>query len=211
MFVGRALYGWGTREFKPEDAKTEDARSEFVEDACKKSRPGPGECPILELHSRWHEIRKSDRRAYNPARSAFWRVIRLLSETRNASKEIQAPWHSTIHWTNLYKVNPASTGNPGAVLRLAQQQACIGMLKCEIDIKKPDAVVFLTGWGWARPFLTDMKIVNSTDNSGAILEAHGRLISDSRAIPFVVVPHPQGKRGQAILSAVLDGIGLVCA
>ena len=111
---------------------------------------------------------------------------------RIGNKGIESPWHSTIHWTNLYKVNPAQTGNPNRVLRLAQQQACIEMLSCEIAIKRPEAVVFLSGWeAWAKLFVEGMKTEDLLLRAGSILEAQGELVSDSHHIPFVVVPHPR--------------------
>ena len=207
MFVGRALYGWETEEFTAEKAKNEDKRSELVKDAWTISRTETGDCPILRLHNRWHDARKSNPEAYNPNRSAFWRLIRSLAQMRISSTGIAPPWHSTIYWTNLYKVNPACTGNPIKALAGAQQQACIDMLRCEIETKKPEAVVFLTGWhGWAMPFVESLKTENLHIQPDTILKAYGQLISDNQKVPFVVVPHPQSKRAQAIATAALNGI-----
>ena len=207
MFVGRALYGWATEEFTAEEAKNEDKRSELVKDAWTISRTKTGDCPILRLHNCWQDERKSKLSAYNPNRSAFWRLIRSLSQTRISSTGMVSPWHSTIYWTNLYKVNPASTGNPGKALVAAQQQACIDMLRCEIEAKKPEAVVFLTGWhGWAMPFVEGMKTESLTIQPDAILQAHGQFISSNQKSAFVVVPHPQGKPVKQMASAALNGI-----
>jgi hypothetical protein len=104
-------------------------------------------------------------------------------------------------------VNPAQTGNPNRVLRLAQQQACIEMLSCEIAITKPEAVVFLSGWEeWAKPFVEGMKTEDLLLGPGRILEAQGQLVSDGHNIPFVVVPHPQGKPADAVSNAIENGI-----
>jgi hypothetical protein len=43
MFVGRALYGWGTEKFAAEEAKNEDRRYWLVKDAWKKSRTQRGD------------------------------------------------------------------------------------------------------------------------------------------------------------------------
>lgn len=207
MFVGRALYGWDTEEFAAEEAKNEDRRRALVKNAWTISRTEPRDCPILRLHEHWHDKRKLKLSKYNPNRSAFWRLIRFLSQTRISSTGLTRPWQSTIYWTNLYKVNPACTGNPTNALAGAQQEACIDMLTCEIETKKPEAVVFLTGWHWwAMPFLEAMKTQNLTIQPGAILQAHGRFIAGNQKPPFVVVPHPQGKPGHQIASAALSGI-----
>ena len=206
MFVGRALYGWVTEEFTAKEAKDEDKRSELVKDAWTISRTKAGDCPILRLHNCWHDERKSKLSAYNPNRSAFWRLIRSLSKTRISSTGMVPPWHSTIYWTNLYKVNPASTGNPGKALVAAQQQASIDMLRCEIEAKKPAAVVFLTGYGWAMPFVEGMKTENLTIQPGTILQAHGQFTLGNQTSAFVVVPHPQGKPVKEMASAALNGI-----
>jgi hypothetical protein len=208
MFVGRALYGWETEEFAAEEAKNEDKRFELVKDAWTISRTETGDCPILRLHNRWHDIKKSNSEAYNPNRSAFWRLIRSLAQTKISSTGMDPPWHSTIYWTNLYKVNPACTGNPVKALAGVQQQACIDMLRCEIETKKPEAVVFLTGWhGWARPFVEGMQIENLTAQPDPILHAYRQFCLDNQQVPFVVVPHPQGKEVKAIAFAALNGIG----
>ena len=80
------------------------------------------------------------------------------------------------------------------------------MLRCEIEAKRPEAVVFLTGWWWARPFVESFKTKDLIIQPNLALQAHGRFIADNHEAAFAVVPHPQAKPTQQVASAVLSGI-----
>lgn len=62
-------------------------------------------------------------------------------------------WYENIVWSNLFKIAPASGGNPNKSLRKQQLEACKELLKAEINEFNPTHVLFLTNWdGWFDHF-----------------------------------------------------------
>jgi hypothetical protein len=110
-------------------------------------------------------------------------------------------------WSNLYKVAPVKKGNPSTRLIRAQRDLCIRLLKEEVTTYAPRRILFLTGYSWAKPFLSII------DKSSAIthelaapleLSAKVRLGRGSRVCMTIVAPHPQGKKEKLLARSVVD-------
>lgn len=124
LFVGKAVNGWITNNqnveklFSKENKEKIFNRKEQIE---------------------WVDKLSGNKKGYNPRKSAFWRLIKKVSETYYPKE-----WYSNIAWTNLYKIAPWSGGNPSLKMQKQQRSYCIDILKSEIDILKPEYVIMLT-------------------------------------------------------------------
>lgn len=144
---------------------------------------------------------------YNSNRSAFWRLIKKISEEFYTADK----WHENLAWSNLYKISHEK-GNPNKKLRVFQKEECFKLLKEEIDMLSPEYVVFLTS-GWEKSFLS---FVNNGEPPTKVKEKDwGKyksklyLISGQKIITSY---HPQGKNerthAEAILSLIQPEEGL---
>ncbi len=94
-----------------------------------------------------------------------------------------------ICWSNLYKVAPDG-GNPSSPLMSVQFDRCAEILGSEIESSKAQNVVFLTGAGWAKPFLARLNLENQLATADYRLVAFG---TSAGGVRYVVGQHPQGK------------------
>jgi hypothetical protein len=148
MVVGRAVNGWDVPGRLPSSLTSsqiiEKFLTEIVSSATKRSAKG---CPMCWVTD---PVRPND---YNSRRSAFWRVIRrVIGELKIADTDDDT-WPSYLLWSNLYKIAPKEGGNPTGFLRRIQFDTCALLFGKELEIFKPKRVLFLTGMGWAKPFV----------------------------------------------------------
>ena len=143
-------------------------------------------------------------RGCNTKKSAFWRVARATVDQLGIADVSTKSWPSTLCWSNLYKVAPFAGGNPSTSLAKAQLEKCIQILRIEVSDWKPRRLLFLTGYSWARPFLEDLGWERPNDDQFGALEAVGHLPSGAR---IAVAPHPQGKREDRLVSAIVEAYG----
>lgn len=70
-------------------------------------------------------------------------------------------------------------------------------------VLQPKRILFLTGWGWAEPFLSHCRadIVKVREDPG--VEARGSLPSDLGHANFVVAVHPAHKARKPITTSIL--------
>ena len=145
---------------------------------------------------------------YNTNKSAFWRLSRKIAEKISPDTEFHT---DKIVWSNLYKAAKCKKdehnadkkfrGNPSSRLMKAQFESCKDILNAEIDLYKPAYIVFLTGLGWARHFLTDAtQISNNAD------WRYVEQIGSYRGCQYVVGQHPQGKNEALHLQEILKHI-----
>lgn len=60
-------------------------------------------------------------------------------------------WAEHLAWSNVAKVAPAETGNPGSRLWKPQAEACRQLLELELQLLAPDLVLAFAGWhNWVR-------------------------------------------------------------
>ncbi len=135
MFVGRATNSWITI--------SQDIETLF----------GETENAIFDRKDQMSWVDKSfgvtseNKEDYNTKKSAFWRVVKQISESFYPSQ-----WYSHIVWSNLCKVAP-NKGNPNNKLFYAELSECQKILEMEISILSPRIVVLFTNNEWAKDFL----------------------------------------------------------
>ena len=112
-------------------------------------------------------------------------------------------WPSHLVWSNLYKLSPASRGNPGDRVADIQLNGCRDLLELERKTYRPARLLFLTGQDWARPFLDKMVATDEMDGQFEYVQRAGSLSGDCQA-RFVVARHPQGKPQEALTKEVLQ-------
>jgi len=201
LYVGRAVNGWG--ETNPLRAETLD-QADAVEKAIDYSLGSCGwdqsreTCPILD----WYELmlvkKQKKEISWNIHKSRFWSVIKECAGDG-------PDWTWQVAWTNLYKLSPAAGRNPQTWLKNATFEACLAMLSAEIGHLEPRAVVFQTGWWWAKPFI-DRLGVEAGHEIGVIA---GQLCwvgvyPAVGKIPLVVVPHPERKKKAPIVETIRE-------
>ncbi len=182
LFVGKSTNGWVS--------KSRSADEQFDDNNNDR---------IFARHDqmKWIDDLSGTNEIYNTNRSAFLRVIQKTSQ----SHYNKSNWYSYVAWTNLYKVS-LTAGNPPTSLKKLQEKTSISILKKEIDILSPKVVVFLTS-GWETNFIKELGI--SYNNKNTI--QWGKNItwaSEKAGVKYIVSHHPQGKKENLHINAILD-------
>lgn len=173
LFVGKAVNGWITNE-------TDVTRLFDIEN--------PDRIFARKDQMEWVDNLSGNVKGYNTRRSAFWRLIKKVSEIYYPEK-----WYSNIAWSNLYKIAPWKGGNPNKELQNIQRKYCFDLLKKEIEILRPKYVIMLTS-GWEWPFL---KYLNGNKELNIVSEKkwgkYKTSIIEINDIKIIISHHPQGK------------------
>ncbi|MDL2308370.1 uracil-DNA glycosylase family protein [Bacteroidales bacterium OttesenSCG-928-B11] len=184
LFIGKAVNGW----LKKEDQTFEKlfARGDQMT---------------------WIDNLWKSKEGYATGRSAFWRVIKgIASKFTNGADS----WHSSIAWSNLYKISPNNAkggGNPDKKRKERQLNLCREILKKEIEILSPKYVILLTsGWESEPGFLWYM---NDKQHTHHIEEKTWGKKEKIRVykihdIVFIASVHPQGKNESKHIEAITD-------
>lgn len=180
MVIGRAANSWNDGICTDQLGSPDEA--EKYAKIVQESVSGDGECPMQWISANW-----GVKERYNTNRSAFWRCIRRVVHELGISDAGDPTWPSHLVWSNLYKVSPAAGGNPNNTLCEIQLSGCTQLLNLELRTYRPNRVLFLTGYDWAKPFLeaADFKEherFHYAERTGTLQGAH-----------CVVAVHPQGK------------------
>ena len=204
MFVGRATNGWDHpwtpfRAFSLATVRRIVARAlEWTVPDNKARRY----CPMSWIQQRWG---KNGMRSLK--KSAFLRLAReLVIELESLPEsQVDVAWQSSLVWSNLYKVAPATRGNPSVRLCDLQLRWCVQVLREEVEHWRPQFLVLATGLDWADDFIRAIARRGSWRRKprSRYLQAHGVLKTGGR---FVVVPHPQGRRMKKVVAAALAGL-----
>jgi hypothetical protein len=189
MAIGRAVNGEDF-EISPAGLQQPERRMAFIEQLTSATG-ADGACPLGWVENQWGESNRGNRNPYNPARSAFWRVLRTLARELLDCNE--PDWPSHLVWGNIYPLAPSCGGNPNGALQRAQFEGCCKLLHQEIEEYRPRRLIFLTGLDWAEPFLRG-KFEPSTIGSLPPVETAGNwVVGSGHRASAVVAPHPQGK------------------
>lgn len=173
MFVGRATNGWHEHDYKA---------SSFFGNSY-------GQLFNLPDQMQWVEDAKGSSN-YNTKSSAFWRVIKAVS-----SHFYPNNWSSYVAWSDVCKVAPLEGGNPSDSLYYAQIEDCEKIFKAEIKALSPWAVIFFTGYSWAKDILISLnggrepQPVDSKQWGGG----YNAIVYKINGITYIVTEHPQGK------------------
>lgn len=199
MVVGRAVNGWGAEEKLPVELHSSDAARAYAE-AVLASVSDPANCPMSWVTAQWGVPRPE----YSTKRSAFWRSIYSVLKGLGTVTPDDEGWSSHLVWSNLYKVAPASGGNPNNFLCDLQLPGCIELLRAELAAYQPRRVLFLTGLNWAKPFAQALGFPLSQNPSFSYVEAFGEFPFNGHSVRYAIASHPQGKPENTWTSEVLS-------
>jgi len=184
MVIGRAVNGW-TEGICPSELKSKISKKEYADTVFNTITRSDG-CPMEWVTECW-----GSQQGYNTKKSAFWRVIRSVVGELGLAELEQNNWPSHLVWSNLYKLSPEAGGNPSSSLCKIQFPGCCSLLEIELLNYLPKRLLFLTGIGWARPFLEN--ICSVVKGEQRHVEAKGTFKLNNQTIQVVVATHPQGK------------------
>lgn len=192
MVIGRAANGW-VEGISPDRLSSAAEVADFAKSVQDSVAGSLDKCPMSWVTAYWGATE-----GYNTKRSAFWRSIRRVVEDLGIASVEDAGWASHLVWSNLYKVSPASGGNPNDALCDIQFAGCAELLQLELDTYRPSRVLLLTGADWADSFVEEWKLQETTQfqyvkRAGLYGGAH-----------CVVAVHPQGKPQEAWVSEVIS-------
>ena len=186
LFIGKAINGWITDDT--------DINILF----------GDSEERIFarEDQMEWVHKKEGSNNRYNTKTSAFWRVIKQISQ-----HYFPTEWYSYVAWSNLCKIAPSKGGNPNNKLYYEQLDSCRQILSKEIEILSPKAVVMLTS-GWDKDFLYYLND-NIQPKSEMTLDWYGyqTILYKIKGILYISSPHPQGKSEDKHIEAIIKLIG----
>lgn len=192
LVIGRAVNGW-----EPIWHASAGAVHEHAMEIATSAAQSGNRCPMQWVCDQWQIPY-----GYRANSSAFWRVIRSVLFATDPSASVDPNWSSRLAWTNLYKIAPASGGNPSDRLCLLQLGECQEILSEEISALAPTRILFATGLQWVQDFVETLK-ADVVLVEGENLQARGELrLSDAR-VPVVVARHPQGKNEARWASEIL--------
>jgi hypothetical protein len=140
---------------------------------------------------------------YNTKKSAFWRVVKQVSQKYYQDEE----WYLKVAWSNLCKIAPFSGGNPNNGLYYQQLKTCQRILSTEIDILSPKVVIMLTS-NWESDFLCFLNN-NTQPQIEKVIEWNGyqTKLYIIKGIMYVASQHPQGKSEVKHIAAITKLIG----
>lgn len=182
LFVGKATNGWVS--------KSRDINVLF------------GENGIFDRKDqmKWIQNLENNTKGYNTKNSAFWRLIKRVTELQNGKNE----WYNKIAWSNLYKIS-FEKGNPNEKLKQQQLEICKRILETEIKILQPKIVIFLTS-GWEHNFVN--YLIKDTPKEkyksvewGNKYKTKGFLFNNTI---YILSHHPQGKNENEHTKAIIE-------
>ena len=139
MIVGRAVNGW---EIKNADCSTLEnvVHSVLLQPSGLDDVTHKGGMKYLD--------ETGTEKTYYYTRSRFWKLVKAILEAFGESEKDNwyddpFQWNERILWSNLYKLAPKSGGNPGWKLIEDTVKVNIEILKKEIELKRPENIVFI--------------------------------------------------------------------
>lgn len=181
LFVGKSVNGWITNDRNVSNLFDINNQDRIVNRSDQME---------------WVNKLSGSNKVYNTNQSAFWRVIKKVSENITQDK----CWFNNVAWTNLYKVSPKKL-NPNTKLKNMQLSTAKKILLKDINILDPSVVVFLTS-GWDDPFLKNTKFQNpKTDFIGWGKYKTFYQKIESKVLIYSL--HPQGKKETLHKDAIL--------
>ena len=187
MVVGRAVNGFRCGAY-PQELADQPFRNRFAESVLNSVNKYQGQCPMTWVTNHWGTGNR-----YNTKRSAFWRVIRRVTDQLQVADRHLRDWPSHLVWSNLYKLSPWRGKNPSRKLRYVQLAGCQALFQLEIGIYRPKRLLLLTGRHWAVPFL-DALGAKELSGANRYVRCAGQLqLPDAGQTRFVVACRPEGK------------------
>ena len=189
----------------PAELRDSGTRERVANSVCRSVVGNIEECPMSWVTNQW-----GPNETYNTRRSAFWRVSRRVCEQLNIGD--MNNWSSHLVWSNLYKVAPATGGNPNDRLCNIQYSGCVDLFCYELKKFRPSQVLMLTGKDWANDFIDQMKSVldYTVNRDFDYVDRSGILTTpNNHRLRFVVAKHPQGKPEEVWTEQVINTIASI--
>lgn len=157
MVVGRAVNGWDEEFHWIHGNYASSSPLDLVTKAYEKSLSDP-----LQWVMNFWRLNKevNGKRVYNTAKSSFWQLSRNVLKNITSDEWKEDIWSTKLIWSNLYKIAPAIGGNPNNTLCKYQLEYCKRILEYEIDINRPQYILFVTGYNWYKDFEDCIPISN---------------------------------------------------
>lgn len=146
MLVGRATNGWGkTLPVDSEEKFANEAVSVFQATDRFQTEWKMQNC----LNNPYSEYKdgNGEWKKYYLSGSSFWNYTKDIWCKLNGVED-KPNWYEDIVWNNIYKIAPTDSGNPSTNLIYAQAEACVDILKSEIDILKPTHILLVIDDSW---------------------------------------------------------------
>lgn len=207
MLVGRATNGWGSLDTGSKEAFGADAQSQ------------------LESFHRWnwiesvngtlystHDRGKSLPKRYCIDKKPYWAYTKSVWKQLPGTVCDDEVWQKNIVWSNLYKVSPSGNGNPEPESRQIQREACVEILKRELELFRPTHILFTTGFEWFRPFAGLFEDVYDTGRRNVMQgknknEVYVEGTASYRGAKVVVACRPEWRRGSKYVADILAAFG----
>lgn len=160
MVVGRAVNGWDKIDTEKCTSLKEAVEAALQQEDCFNDVVNADGIPYVDSTT-------GEKKKYFYNRSKFWKLIRAILEENGESED----FNKKIVWSNLYKVAPFVTGNPGWSLIKPQMETHMALLLDEIRAYRPTHILFITGMDYINPW-NDRKCfgellgVGKSDNFG---------------------------------------------
>jgi len=163
LLCGRAVDGW-RNEWHSNSPTEESLRNIFK--IPEADRTAACEMNWLQRSRKnWADDRS---KGYNYKSSSFWTGARDVIKQLEGNPALQEnQWQANLTWSNVYKISPADTGNPGDKLRSIQIEYCIKILQHEIHFLRPKNILFVTG-GWGKKILEALDIYPYYDSQDIV-------------------------------------------
>lgn len=191
IVVGRALNGWEDSEFTCE-ALSQPGGTEDLMRRCKETFAPPDQCPMAWVERQW----QADE-GYRTNRSQFWQTAYRLAEHHGYREQ---DWPSTLVWTNLMRVSPASGGNPPDWSYFAQLEPAAQLLDYELKALQPSVAVFLTGPDWYKPFQEETDLFRLEE----VGQGHVHYAGQHGQTRLIVSDHPQTRSPDRIMEQLAE-------
>jgi hypothetical protein len=139
---------------------------------------------------------------YRLSSSPFFRTLKAVANS------LYADGVESIAWDDLYKIAPWEGGNPSDDLCEAIFDDCVEILKADIEFLSPKNVVMLTGANWANDFVKSIcggelpeptRVIEWDSDYG-----YKAYLYSFNSINYIVSEHPQRKKEQAHVEAILE-------
>ena len=203
MVVGRYVNGWRKPYICSSDLTCQSSREMWALSVFNNVTQDQGKCPMKWVTDHWGTRMHRDN-DYNMKRSAFWRVIRRVTDQLQIASHSHKDWPSYLVWSNLYKLAPSSGRNPDKTLRNIQMAGCKTLLQFEIKKYRPKRLLLLTGADWATPFLNELDVRDIELAHSKYVERSGwfplcpntegeNKPNNADQVRFVVARHPERK------------------
>ena len=151
MVVGRAVNGWSEECEWTHGEYSNSSPIDKVSKTYEKSLIDP----LQWVHDFWglNGFDEKGVKKYNTAKSPFWQLTKkVLMKITPEDDWDEENWALRIIWSNLYKVAPSIGGNPNNTLCRYQLEFCKRILRKEIELNKPQYILFVTSENWFKDF-----------------------------------------------------------